>query len=514
MKILDCTLRDGGYYTGWDFEETTVTKYLEFISNSPFAFCEVGYVNPITYEGYHGKYFNLRKIDLTMIRSKFPRVSIAVMIDLKMIESDDQLKAIIQETQDYVDLYRFTCNPHSLDNIKPFFKVIRKLKIRFAVNLMYANEIKFTDKFQKDIIEITNSAEYVYLVDSHGCLTPIQTKILFNTLKKILPVSSLGFHGHNNLELALANTLAAIENGAEIVDSTILGMGRGAGNLKTELLLIYLNKYLNEKEFNSIKFEDLAILVEIFESLQKSYNWGTNLPYAYGAINGIAQKDTMRLLSQKRFSYQELIIQQKKTFEVKKNNPISSIQPMENILIIGGGNSFEKIEKYKLTKFLNRFNNKANFIFCLNFKVLEYLFTNLENKLENVYFVPNIKEISSIKNLEGIKGVVISEDIFVEMNSDVEDYTITIPKELLSYKHNTLLNCLCFLLQNKKLTENVFAIGLDGYPNNYSLSEENNQILDYFYAKKISITSLTPTIYNSIGKSSFYARYNRYFHSV
>ena len=83
----------------------------------------------------------------------------------------------------------------------------------------------------------------------------------------------LGFHGHDNLEMGLINTITAIDAGCDIVDATVTGMGRGAGNLKTELLLTYLE---NAKGL-PVKYRELSKVVSEFEELRKFHQWGTSL---------------------------------------------------------------------------------------------------------------------------------------------------------------------------------------------------------------------------------------------
>src|SRR5690606_15324869 len=113
----------------------------------------------------------------------------------------------------------------------------------------------------------------------------------------------LGFHGHNNLELGLINTLTAIENGVDIVDATITGMGRGAGNLKTELLLTALNANKNLP----VDFNALSEVVDRFQELQLHYGWGTNLPYMVSGSNSLPQKDVMDWVSNGTISFNSII---------------------------------------------------------------------------------------------------------------------------------------------------------------------------------------------------------------
>ena len=120
--------------------------------------------------------------------------------------------------------------------------------------------------FEANVAEIPNlldgKIDFLYMVDSYGSVYPDELVELIKLIKKRTNVA-LGFHGHNNLELGLINTLTAIENGVDIVDSTITGMGRGAGNLKTELLLTVLNS----KGILDFDYNHLSNVVDIFTKI-------------------------------------------------------------------------------------------------------------------------------------------------------------------------------------------------------------------------------------------------------
>ena len=141
-------------------------------------------------------------------------------------------------------------------------QVINKMGFEVAFNLMYLSEWAKDYKFLDQIIGIENYVDYLYMVDSFGAIYPNQLKPLITEIKKRTNVK-LGFHGHNNLELAHANSLIALEEGVDIIDSTILGMGRGSGNLKTELFLSTLSK----KFGININFNSLSKVLEDFQNL-------------------------------------------------------------------------------------------------------------------------------------------------------------------------------------------------------------------------------------------------------
>ena len=164
----------------------------------------------------------------------------------------------------------------------------QKAGFEVGLNIMYLSEWDQYDDFFDQFKGIENHIDYLYMADSYGAVLP---DYIVKTVKKLKSITSvkLGYHGHNNLEMGLINALKAIEHGVEIIDASITGMGRGAGNLKTELLLTYLAAE-NLKEVN---FEHLDALVNQFEGLQATYQWGNNLAYMVSGANSIPQKEVM-----------------------------------------------------------------------------------------------------------------------------------------------------------------------------------------------------------------------------
>src|SRR5690606_25201134 len=212
----------------------------------------------------------------------------------------------------------------------------KKLGFEVAFNVMYMSTWKERTGFLNELSAVNDVADYFYLVDSFGGVYPNDVTETIQMVREQVTVP-LGFHGHNNLEMGLINTLTAIEHGASIVDATITGMGRGAGNLKTELLLTALNsKYGLEVNFNR-----LSAVVDGFEELQQHYGWGTNLPYMVSGANSLPQKDVMEWVSKRYYSFNSIIraLQNQKE-GVKDNRRLPMFEPAKSFkkaIIVGGG---------------------------------------------------------------------------------------------------------------------------------------------------------------------------------
>ena len=131
---------------------------------------------------------------------------------------------------------------------------------------MYSHIIFKKQKTTKKIFELTKYFNILYIVDSYGTLIPGDVKNIINTIKSINKKVLIGFHSHNNLELALSNSLEAMENDIDYLDSTFTGIGRGAGNLRTELLLTYLSLKKNIMEIKN--FKKIRKIVDQFEDMK------------------------------------------------------------------------------------------------------------------------------------------------------------------------------------------------------------------------------------------------------
>ena len=127
----------------------------------------------------------------------------------------------------------------------------------------------------------------------------------------------IGFHAHNNLELALSNSIEAIDNKIDYLDSTFTGMGRGAGNLKTELLLTFLS--LKKKLFKIKNFKNIGPVIDQFEKMKLKEKWGTNLPYMISGSTQSPQSEVMQLIKSKRYNISDIVSYlDKKKKEIEK----------------------------------------------------------------------------------------------------------------------------------------------------------------------------------------------------
>ena len=507
ITLLDCSLRDGGYYNNWDFEEGFVEHYRDKIKNLPIDYIEIGYRNLVQKE-YRGKYFYCP----LPILDQWAEFSDQLVLMLDEINTPiGEVDAMIQACIGKAKMFRIATKPNRISQGIALAKKIKKAGFEVGLNIMYLSEWDQFDDFFDQLKGIENHIDYLYMADSYGAVLP---DYIVKTVKKLKSITSvkLGYHGHNNLEMGLINALKAIEHGVEIIDASITGMGRGAGNLKTELLLTYLAS----EKLKEVNFEHLHALVNQFETLQATYQWGNNLAYMVSGANSIPQKEVMNLITRRYYSIDNAIKYlgfKPENEAAKKSYPkLNAKNSNASILIIGGGNSTLK-HLDAIKSFIHQ--NKG--------------ITILFSSARYIAFFSEFKDTYTIlvgaegKRLEGN----ISSDSFNShciLPPPPHKITPYIPEGLIDQclaLNSTIFskeNCDAHLAVTLQATlelggREIFLIGFDGYTatelneREAFFMQENQLIFDHFIQtqKNIQLKSLSPTAYENIAVTSIYA---------
>lgn len=340
VELLDCTLRDGGYYTSWDFDPITVRTYLSALSRLPIDHVELGYVND-PQPGYAGEFFFLAPERLAYARSLLrPDQKLVVMIDGKGT-TPERMRPLFAHLAPLVDMVRITVAPNAIGHGVALARALKEAGLKVGFNLMYLSTYQDNIGAISAAFEAADSFDSIALVDSYGGCLPSSVARLFRDLRQALPGKTLGFHGHDNMSLAFANSLAAIEGGADVIDGTLVGMGRGAGNLRIETLLVHLDSASNA---SALDYQALSSVIEPFEALRVVHGWGTNLPYMISGANNLPQRDVMNWISKNRYSVLSIIqaLQRQSSSEGDATiyPDLAALDaPERPVLIVGGGPS-------------------------------------------------------------------------------------------------------------------------------------------------------------------------------
>jgi len=280
IKILDCTLRDGGYYNNWDFSKELVNDYLKAISDSGIKYVELGF-RSLKKNKFNGP--NFFTTDSYINSLKIPRnIILGVMINISELAShpsgyEKVAKLIfVDKKKSKVKFIRLATHFDEINYALKICKILKSKGYMIAINLM-----QITEQSKKNIISTAEkikeaNPDILYFADSLGAMNPSDVSNYIKNLRSHWK-GSLGIHTHNNLGKALPNSLKAIENGVVWIDSTITGMGRGPGNAETEYLLLEMKNY-SSNQFNILPIT--KIINKYFEPMKQHYKWGTN-PYYY-----------------------------------------------------------------------------------------------------------------------------------------------------------------------------------------------------------------------------------------
>jgi 4-hydroxy 2-oxovalerate aldolase len=296
---MDVTLRDGGYQTNFSFNNDVLTNILTFLDQSNIEYIEIGYrngsVHPINNIGDAG----LCHADyLQLCRSILKKSKMTVMLHPHNVkESDlDELKS------HKVDTLRICL---SKGKEKEAFEIIKKSKDRnFEVSVNITRISHYDEDALDNLISkvIQHPVDIIYFADSNGSMLPTKTLSLYKKYISKTPIP-FGFHAHDNLGLAQANTLAAIEAGVKYIDSALSGFGKGIGNLKTEFFVAYLHAL-------NIKFYDINKLLQACNYVKKKFNPASNIKineFRMG-IEDLSIDDILKLNKIKRSASEKILL--------------------------------------------------------------------------------------------------------------------------------------------------------------------------------------------------------------
>ena len=518
LNFLDCTLRDGGYYNNWDFPKKNIQSYLNNISKTNIKYIELGFrFFEKNYPMGLTAFTKDNLIDTLYIPNN---IFIGVMVNAAELKKDKldplkNLKKLFPKIHRKLSFVRFACHFEEVFSLAKCIRWLKKNKIRVFINIMQISEIKEKEIKKICIFLKNNKVEDVCLADSLGALTKNTLNL---TISRFLKYGSfnLGLHAHNNLNLALSNSILAINNNFKWIDSTITGMGRGPGNLKTEDILLKYHK------------EDLVFINKLkkifFDKLQKKFKWGPNKYYKFAAKNKIHPTYIQQMLADERFDAKEYnkilanlkkidarkyeptnLLLRKKTKKIKKINKLSSWAPktildQKEVLILGPAKSV-KNSKNKIEKFINK--NKLFVIGVNASSGIEEKYVNVRTICHPRRFISDSSYLSTIKTPIIIPGKSIPKKLQKLLNlknKKIFDYGLNLGKK----KSIQIFNNYCELSSPFVIlyslaiavsgnSKKIFLAGFDGFKKDDQSIDETENLLSRFFEmnKKIIIKTIT-----------------------
>ena len=245
IHILDASLRDGGHRTNFDFSDNNLQEILISLDNSGIDYIEIGYRNgslhPIENIGRAGL---CDKNYLGLCRSLINKSIIAVMAHPHNVTEQD----LIELKDSGVGLLRICIAKGGLNEAIPVIEMAKKINLQVSANFIHMTYYT-EEELDKVVDEVSQyKPDMIYFADSNGSILPDRIKTIYEKYSTNYSIP-FGFHAHDNIGLAQSNAVAAISSGAQFIDASIAGMGKGTGNLKTEFFIAYLHA-INIKKYD------------------------------------------------------------------------------------------------------------------------------------------------------------------------------------------------------------------------------------------------------------------------
>jgi 4-hydroxy 2-oxovalerate aldolase len=300
IKVLDCTIRDGGLINNHDFDERFVRETYKALSAAGVDYMEIGYKN--SRELFPAsEYGDWKFCEDDLIRKVIDGIEsetkISVMVDVGRVNLDDVKPA----SESPVTMVRTAAYVKEIDKAIHMSNHFSEKGYETTINIMAISKDKGTELNEAlHQIEEESKVDVVYIVDSFGSLYQENIEELVKRFRKILKSKEIGFHGHNNQQLGFSNTIEAIIHGANYHDATVYGLGRAAGNCPLELLV----GFLKNPKFDIRPILDL--ISKEFIPLREKIEWGYIIPYALAGMMNEHPRSAMALRnSAKKENYRE-----------------------------------------------------------------------------------------------------------------------------------------------------------------------------------------------------------------
>ncbi len=252
--LLDCTLRDGSYEIDFQFTELQTERLCRQLEDANFRFIEVGH--GVGLGASNSNMGIAAASDQAYMKAAATACSNSYwgMFCIPGIASLDDISLAADQGMDFI---RIGCNITEYESTRSYIQHAKEKGLLVCSNFMksYAAPAQLFSEAAAQVSEY--GSDLVYIVDSAGGMLPHEIENFAHTTRESNPDLLLGFHGHNNLGMSVANSLKAIELGFSLIDTSVAGMGRSAGNTPAEQLLSVMQRMGSPMDIDILKVLDI-----------------------------------------------------------------------------------------------------------------------------------------------------------------------------------------------------------------------------------------------------------------
>lgn len=302
VKVLDATIRDGGLCNNFEFTDEFVKELYKTNIKSGVDYMEFGYKasKALFNVKDFGKWKFCDEADLrSIVGDNISDMKIAVMADVGRCDFKTDF---LPKEESVIDMVRVACYIHQIPAAIEMIEYLHDLGYETTCNIMAVSQVGSDQIVQALEMLASTSVDVIYLVDSYGSLYPENASALAKIYLEVAEKSGkkVGFHAHNNQNLAFANTIETLSYGVSYLDATAQGMGRGAGNCAMELLL----GFLKNPKYN---LYSLLTFIERYMLPLKEQGvvWGYDLQYMFTGQLNRHPREAMSFTAEGRKDYCE-----------------------------------------------------------------------------------------------------------------------------------------------------------------------------------------------------------------
>jgi len=534
VTLLDCTMRDGGYYNQWDFSLNVARNYIQAISDAGIDVVEIGF--RFFPEDHFRGAFAYSSDDLIALLEIPARLKIAVMCNgsqfLGSAEPQSMLvrRLFSNQKDSCVNLVRIAINFDRALETRPLLDALKENGYDVALNLMQSSG-KENSEYSKTALALSKwgMVDVLYFADSLGDMSPIEAKRVTKNILKEWD-GPLGFHPHNNRGQAFINMFAAIEAGVSWGDSTIRGMGRGAGNLQTEIFLAELS----DRGKHGGDISPLEDILDTFDQLQAKHGWGPSLYYHLSANWGIHPTFVQEILQDRRSgrtrvvpilkklknmkarSYSVTVLEDAITSQVGGDDFTGSWDASgwlsgRDVLLVAGGPSVRKyLEGVRL--FIASHNPAVLLINTsdhFDSKIVDAVIVSNATSVileSSVYSGLKCPVITPIERIKSVLSNTIDAELILDYGLTVREQSFSISKTGCELGWD-LSAAYALAVITQAEASKIYLVGFDGHHENNEKHEEMCDVLTQYQERypDIPLVALTPTTY-PVKQSSIYER--------
>lgn len=531
IHMLDCTLRDGGYYCSWDFSKDLVFDYLEAIDVLGVDLVELGFRSAEN-SGFKGGFAYTTDDFLNSLNIPDNlKDKIGVMVNgSELTDLDSQNKVLeslfVKKQNSLVSFVRIACHIHEFEDCLPASKWLKEKGYHVGFNLM-----QIADQTLSTITSIGKKAnEYpidvLYFADSMGSLYAGQVKKIVHALRQGWK-GELGIHTHDNMGQAIQNSLTAIEKGVTWVDSTVTGMGRGAGNAQTEFLAISLDQHKKSLGSPTKLFK---VIRKHFKPMQQHYGWGVSPYYYLAGKYGIHPSYVQEMLSDSRYNEESILsalnylkAEGGKKFNISilaeafpfysgdltgAWNPKNVIEG-RTVLVVGTGPSVRQ-HRFAIEQYIKRYHP---YVIALNTQShLDNACIDVRAACHPIRILADCKEHMQLPQPLITPYSMLSDGVQSELKEKtIFDYGIKIKKDQFAFNDNhcvipsSLVVSYVLAIANSGHAKKINLVGFDGYNANDGRAQEMKNVLQLYsqIPNSLALYSLTETNYEIEMKSIY-----------